>query len=111
MDGDGCEGAVAGAGYMIEAVEGVENRSMRGADKLTTTRIIIDWHTLVGAGPFAGNKIAVGEADEQAAIAIGGIGEALRAICWLVGVANHRTRMRWCRRGSWRLRGRGFRSR
>ena len=53
------------------------------------TIVVIDRHAGVGAGTLAGDKVAVGEADEQAALTIGGIGEVDRAIVGHVGMADY----------------------
>lgn len=39
----------------------IENRSMRGTNKLMTAAIIVDRHPFMGTGPFTGYKIAVRE--------------------------------------------------
>ena len=91
---------------MIEAVERVKNGLVGGTNQLTLVGIVIDWHSFMCAGRLTGDKIAVTQVDEQAAMAIGGIAEALRAIVWLVGMTNYRACMRglcwsWCRRLRW----------
>lgn len=59
---------------------------VRGADDLTIVEI--DWHASVGAGAFAGDKVAIGEADEQASLTVGGVGEVDRAVVGHVSVAD-----------------------
>lgn len=39
----------------------IENRSMRGTNKLMTAAIIVDGHSFMGTGSFKGCKIAVRE--------------------------------------------------
>ena len=78
---------------MAEAIQRIKNRAMGRADKLVTASIIIDRHSRVGTGSFAGNKIAVGEVYEQAALPIGWIIKGYCAIGRLARVADYCTRM------------------
>ena len=91
---------------MIEAVERVKNGLVGGTNQLTLVGIVIDWHSFMCAGRLTGDKIAVTQVDEQAAMAIGGIGEVLRTVLWLVGITDDlacmgRRRWSWCRRLRW----------
>lgn len=66
---------------------------MRRANEFTTARIVIDRHLLVRTGPFTGHEIAIGQVEQRTPLAIGWVSEIFRAVRWLVGIANHRTRM------------------
>lgn len=79
-NGYGCQRAVTGAGRMGETVGGVENSAVGRADNLLLTRIVIDGNTGMGAGALAGDEVAVSEADQQAALPIGRVGEGDKAI-------------------------------
>ncbi|SRR6266567_3811162 len=72
---------------MAEAIERVENRAVRRAEKLLAAAIIIDRHSRVGAGSFAGDEIAVAQVNEQAALRDAGIiQQASRVDRHLLGV-------------------------
>ena len=94
---------------MAEAIVWVKNGSVGGTNELTLAGVVVDGHSLVCAGPLTCHKIAVTKMDEQAAIAIGGIGEVLRGILWLAGITDNLACMGG-RRWSWRRRLRWLRS-
>src|SRR5690242_1783797 len=76
---------------------------MRRADNLLLARIVIDRDTFMGAGAFAGDEVAVREADKQAALPIGRVGKGDGAIVPHVGSADDGAGMsRLCWRGCWR---------
>ncbi len=66
---------------------------MRRADELPTARSVIDRHPHVGTGLFARYEIAVGQAHQYTALAIGRVGEADRAIIRHVGMTDYRAGM------------------
>jgi hypothetical protein len=76
-----------------EAIERVENRAVRGEDKLLIAAIIFDRHSRVGAGFFTGDEIAVAKVNKQAALPIGGISEGLGAVGRLVCIADQVSRV------------------
>ena len=74
---------------MAEAIQWVKNRAVGGADDLVAASIVIDSHSLMCAGSFTGNELAVGEVDEEAALPISWIRKSFGAIGCLVRIANH----------------------
>ena len=86
---------------MSEAIGGVEDSAVRRADDLLLARIVVDGYALMGAGTLAGDKAAVGEANEQAALAIGGVREVDRAIVGHVRIADDGAGVRWRRGWRW----------
>ena len=94
VDGNVCQGTVAWTGDVVEAVLGIKNGSVCGAEDHFGLRVIVDGYALVRAGAFAGDKVAVVQADEQAAHAISGICEDVRAIHGHCGCADHGAGMR-----------------
>ena len=80
---------------MGESIGRVEDRVMRRADDLLLARIVIDENTFVGAGTLAGDEVAVSQADEQAALAVGRIGEFDRAIVGHISISDDGAGMGW----------------
>jgi len=79
--------------HLAKTIERIEIRTVRGADEPTTSRIVIDRHTCMGTGLFAGDEIPIAKMEEQTCLSIGGISETGRAISSHVGVTDYRTRV------------------
>lgn len=86
---------------MVEPIERVKNRTVRGTNKFATAGIVINSHPFVCTSPLTCHKIAVAEVDEQAAVAIGWISEVSRAVQLLAGITDDLACMRRWRWG-WR---------
>src|SRR2546430_16414444 len=80
----------------------IENRSMRGANKLMTAAIIVDRHSFMCTGPFTGHKIAVREMNKQTTLSVSGITKAFCAVGSLARRTDYCTLMgRLCRFWGW----------
>src|SRR5216683_4740651 len=78
----------------------IKNRAMTWTVELPGGRIVLDRAAGVGAGLLNGHEVAITQMDQPARLAIGGIGEAHRAVGGLGGMSNHRPRRGRCHR--WR---------
>ena len=75
----------------------VKSRTVRRANEFTTAGIKVDRDACVRAGAFASYKVAVREVDEQAILAVGGIGKLDSAIGRLACAAYDGSGMSWRR--------------
>ena len=76
----------------------IKNRAMSRTVELPCGRIVLDRDARVCASLLNGNESASAHMDQPARLAIGGIGEAYRAVGWLGGRTNHRTCRHRCLR-------------
>jgi hypothetical protein len=89
-------------------IGGIKDGSVCRAMKLMTPPIVVHLNTLMSAGSTIGDKVPIGQAYKNAAIAICRVGEVLRTIGAHACRTNDRSRMLrlWRRRRRWLRRGR-----
>src|SRR5260370_41073411 len=66
----------------------IKNRTMSRTVELPCGLIVIDRDARVCAGLLNGNEVAIAHMDQPARLAIGGIGEAHRAVQLLAGITD-----------------------